>query len=119
MSKINIKATIIANSNDSNAGKIPVITRVQVDSEYRFAKDLSEIRSLLESGKYSIFVNHIRGKENKAPFEKGQLCSSYKEAIKYIASNCSSENKYRVDLVLRNRQYSPSELEAIASSLDF
>lgn len=121
MSKINIKATIVANGQEvaSNIAKrTPVITRVQLNNgEYNFVNNLNEVRSLLESGNYSIFVNHIRGKDNNAPFERGQLCASYKEAIEYIASD--TENKYRVDLVLRNRQYSTDELEAIASSLDF
>lgn len=121
MSKINIKATIVANGQEQEvvaAKRTPVITRVQQNNgEYSFVNNLNEVRTLLESGAYSIFVNHIRGKDNTAPFEKGILVNSYKEAIEYIASD--TENKYRVDLVLRNRQYSTDELEAIASSLDF
>lgn len=121
MSKINIKATIVANGQEivNQPRRTPVVTRVQDQNKYRFVNLIEEVSNLLSSGNYSIFVNHIRGKDNNAPFEKGQLCSSYKEAIEYIASNCSSENKYRVDLVLRNRQYSADELNAIASNLDF
>ena len=122
MSKIKVKATIVANGQEivaaNTAKRTPVVTRVQTNNgEYSFVNSLNEVRSLLESGNYSIFVNYVRGKDNNAPFEKGVLCASYREAIEYIASN--PESKYRVDLVLRNRQYSTDELEAIASSLDF
>lgn len=122
MSKISIKATVVANdqvvASNSQSKRTPVVTRVQLESgEYIFVNTLSEVRSLLESGRYSIFANHVRGKDNNAPFEKGNLCSSYKEAIEYIASD--PEGKYRVDLVLRNRQYSADELVAIATDLDF
>ena len=122
MSKIKVKATIVAENNvvasNSQYNRTPVVTRVQVNNnEYTFVNNLNEVRSLLESGNYSIFVNYVRGKDTDAPFKKGQLCQTYREAIEYIASN--PESKYRVDLVLRNRQYSTDELEAIASSLDF
>ena len=120
MSKISIKATVVANgqevgANNSQSKRTPVVTRVQQsNNQYTFVNTINEVRSLVESGSYAIFVNSIRGKDNDAPFEKGQLCASYKEAIEYIATN--SNNKYRIDLVLRNRQYSKDELEAIASS---
>lgn len=120
MSKINIKATIVANDNvvaGNLARRTPVITRVQIDEGYTFVNNLDEVRKFLETGNYSIFVNHIRGKNNNTPFEKGQLCPNYKEAIEYIASH--SEKKYRVDLVLRNHKYNADELKAIASNLDF
>lgn len=123
MSKIKVKATIVANgqeivASNSQSKRTPVVTRVQrSNSEYSFVNTMDEVRSLLESKQYSIFVNHVRGTNNNAPFEKGQLCGTYREAIEYIASN--EGNKYRVDLVLRNREYTKSELEAIASSLDF
>lgn len=118
---IKVKATIVAENNvvaGNPAKRTPVVTRVQQsNNQYTFVNTINEVRSLVESGSYAIFVNSIRGKDNDAPFEKGQLCASYKEAIEYIATN--SNNKYRIDLVLRNRQYSKDELEAIASSLDF
>ena len=121
MSKIKVKATIVAENNvvaSNSQSRTPVVTRVQVNNnEYTFVNNLNEVRSLLESDKYSIFVNYIRGKENNCPFEKGKLCGTYREAIEYIASH--PESKYRIDLVLRNRQYSTDELEAIASTLDF
>lgn len=122
MSKIKIRATVVANdqvvASNSSLRRTPVVTRVQKSNgEYVFVNSLDEVRSLLESKQYSIFANHVRGKDNNAPFEKGQLCLSYREAIEYIASN--PENKYRVDLVLRNRQYSADELVAIATDLDF
>lgn len=118
MSKI--KATIVVTEQEvaSQFKRTPVVTRVQDQNQkYRFVNKMEEVKSLLSDGNYSVFVNRIRGKDNNAPFEKGQLCSNYKEALEYIASN--STEKYRVDLVLRNREYSADELEAIASNLDF
>lgn len=121
MSKIKVKATIVANDQivaGNTAKRTPVVTRVQTNNgEYSFVNTMDEVRSLLESKQYSIFVNHVRGTNNNAPFEKGQLCASYREALEYVAAN--SNNKYRIDLIARNRQYSKDELEAIASTLDF
>lgn len=124
MSKINIKATIVADKNtvateNTVAKRTPVITRVQTNTgDYEFVNSLTSVRELIISGKYSIFVNYIRGKDNDAPFKKGKLCLSYKEAIEHIASQETSE-RYRVDLVLRNREYSSDRLAAIAANLDF
>lgn len=110
---ITIKTTIV----DAVIKKVPVVTRVQTNTGYEFINSLTSVRECLMTGDYSIFVNHIRGKNNDAPFQKGHYCASYKEAIEYIASH--EEDRYRIDLVLRNREHSSAELAAIAANLDF